>query len=131
LEPFRTAFARASWRGCLRRLHRTGGLALDRDWGCQLGIPTSYVNHIIKEPTFGAAWSAIEGQNPLFARRLLRPAELPEQIAIARRSLASLREGSSGARQHVQPKLSIPIRAHDEAGRCRSFDEESGSLVGT
>ena len=131
LEPFRTAFARASWRGRLRRLHRAGGPALDRDWRGQFGIPTNDVNDIIKEPTFGAAWSVVEGQSPLFARRLLRPAELPAQIAIARRSLASLREGGSGARQHVHPKLSIPIRAHDEAGRSRSFDEESGSLVGT
>src|SRR5271156_405896 len=32
LEPFRTAFARASWRGRLRRLHDAGRLALDKDW---------------------------------------------------------------------------------------------------
>ena len=36
LEPFRTAFARASWRGRLRRLHRAGGLALDQDWAANL-----------------------------------------------------------------------------------------------
>ena len=33
LEPFRTAFARASWRGRLRRLHGAGRLALDQDMG--------------------------------------------------------------------------------------------------
>ena len=71
----------------------------------ELGISARDVDDIIKEPAFGAAWSVIEDRSPLFARRLLRPAELPEQIAIARRSLARLREGGSGARQHVQAKF--------------------------
>ena len=35
LEPFRTAFARAAWRGRLRRLHGAGRLALDQDWAAQ------------------------------------------------------------------------------------------------
>ena len=81
--------------------------------------------------TFGATWSVIEDRSPLFARQLLRPAELPEQIAIARRSLATLRKGSSGARQHVQTKLRVAIRPLDDAGRSHSFDEESGGLVAT
>ena len=38
LEPFCTAFARASWRGRLRRLHGAGRLALDQDWAAKLGI---------------------------------------------------------------------------------------------
>ena len=38
LEPFRTAFARALWRGRLRRLHAAGRLALDQDWAAELGI---------------------------------------------------------------------------------------------
>jgi hypothetical protein len=92
LEPFRTAFARASWRGRLRRLHGEGRLVLGQDWASKLGISAADVNDIINEPAFGAAWSIIEDRSPLFARQLLRPAELPEQIAIARRSLASLRE---------------------------------------
>ena len=37
LEPFRTAFARALWRGRLRRLHAAGRLALDQDWAAELG----------------------------------------------------------------------------------------------
>jgi hypothetical protein len=60
----------------------------------ELGISADDVNDIIKEPAFGAAWSVIEDRSPLFGRQLLRPAELPEQIAIARRSLASLREAT-------------------------------------
>jgi cellulose synthase/poly-beta-1,6-N-acetylglucosamine synthase-like glycosyltransferase len=131
LEPFLTAFARASWRGRLRRLHGAGRLALDQEWAAELRIWPREVNNIIKERTFGAAWSVIEDRSPLFARHLLRPAELPEQIASARRSLASLREGGSGARQHVQTKFRISIRAHDDAGRFHSIDEEGRSLVAT
>jgi hypothetical protein len=130
LEPFRTAFARASWRGGLRRLHGAGSLALDQDWARELGISAGQVEEISQESTFGAAWAVIEDRSPLFARQLLRPAELPEQISIARRSLARLRKGS-GARQHVQTKLRISIRALDDACRSNSFDEEGGSLVAT
>jgi hypothetical protein len=115
LEPFRTAFARAAWRGRLRRLHRAGRLALDQDWAAKLEIPARDVNDIIQESTFGAAWALIEDRSPLFARRLLRPAELPGQIVIARRWLAHLREEGSRTRQHVQAKLPISIRALDNA----------------
>jgi hypothetical protein len=131
LEPFRTAFARASWRGRLRRLHGPGRLAIDQDCAAKLEISARDVNDIIQEPAFGAAWSVVEDRSPLFARRLLRPAELPEQIAIARRSLARLCDGGSGARQNVQTKFSISIRPHNGAGRSHSFDEESDGLVAT
>jgi hypothetical protein len=77
LEPFRTAFARALWRGRLRRLHAAGRLALAQDWAAQLGLSARHVNDIIKESPFGAAWNIIEDRSSLFARQLLRPAELP------------------------------------------------------
>ena len=115
LEPFRTAFARAAWRGRLRRLHGAGRLALDQDWAPKLEIPAREVNDIVQESTFGAAWALIEDRSPLFARRLLRPAELPGQISIARRWLTRLREGGSPTRQHVQAKLPISIRALNDA----------------
>jgi hypothetical protein len=92
LEPFRTAFPRASLRGRLRRLHGAGCLALHRDWGAELELSVDDVNDIIREAAFGAVWALVEDRSPLFARRSLRPAELPEQIAIAQRSLADLRE---------------------------------------
>jgi cellulose synthase/poly-beta-1,6-N-acetylglucosamine synthase-like glycosyltransferase len=129
LEPFRVAFARAAWRGRLRRRHRAGRLALDQDWAAKLGISPREVNDIIQESAFGAVWEAIEDRSPLFARRLLRPAELPEQISIARRWLARVGEGGSGARQHLQTKLTISIPALDDACRSDPFDEESGGLV--
>jgi hypothetical protein len=131
LEPFRTAFARASWRGRVRRTHGAGGLALDQDWLAELGISAGDVNDLIQGPAFGAAWRVIEDRSPLFARQLLRPADLPEQIAIAQRSLGLLRAKASGAGQDVQTKLSISIRPLDDASRSRSFDEESDGLVAT
>ena len=96
LEPFHPAFARASWRGRLRRLHGAGRLALDQEWASELGISGHDVDDIFKGTAFGAAWSVIEDRSPLFARRSLRPAELPEQITIARRSLSILRRCLSG-----------------------------------
>ena len=129
LEPFCAAFARVAWRGRLRRQHGAGRLALDQDWAAKLGISPREVDDIIQESAFGAAWGAIEDRSPLFARRLLRPAELPEQISIARRWLARLRKGGSGARQHVQTKLTISIPALDDACRSDPLDEESGGLV--
>ena len=129
LEPFRTAFARAAWRGCLRRRHGAGRLALEQDWAAKLEILPRGVDDFIQEPAFGAVWAAIENRSPLFARRSLRPAELPEQIAIARRWLAHLPEGGSGARQHIQPEFSISISPIDDECRSDPIDEESGGLV--
>ena len=131
LEPFRTAFARALWRGRFRRLHRAGGLALDQEWACELEISPRRVEDISKLSAFGAAWSVIEARSPLLARQLLRPAELPEQISIARRSLARLRKGGSNARQHVEPKTGMAIQMVHDARRSHSFDEERDSLVAT
>src|SRR5277367_332382 len=125
LEPFPTAFARALWRGRLRRLHAAGRLALDQDWAAKLEISTQEVNDLVQESAFGAVWRVIEDRSPQFARRLLRPADLPEQIAIAQRSLGLLRAKASGAGQDVQTKLSISIRPLHDASRSRSFDEES------
>jgi hypothetical protein len=131
LGMFHTAFARALWRGRLRRLHAAGRLALDQDWAAELGLSACDVNDVIKESPFGAAWNMIEDRSSPFAGHLPRPAELPRQIAIARRSLSLLREGGSGARQDVQTKFSISVRPPDDAARSHLFDEESNGLVAT
>jgi GT2 family glycosyltransferase len=129
LEPFRIAFARAAWRACLRRRYGAGRLVLDQDWAKRLEISPREVDDLIHESAFGAIWAAIENRSPLFARRSLRPAELPEQISIARRWLAHLREGGSGARQHIQPEFSISISSIDDVSRSDPLDKESGGLV--
>jgi hypothetical protein len=131
LEPFRAAFARALWRGRLRRLHGAGCLALDQEWARKLGFSSREVAEIGKASAFGAAWNVIEGRSPFFARRLLRPAELPEQISIASRSLAHLRKVGSRVRQHVQAETRVAIRSVDDIGRTHSFDEEDDGLVAT
>jgi cellulose synthase/poly-beta-1,6-N-acetylglucosamine synthase-like glycosyltransferase len=131
LEPFRTAVARASWRGRLRGLHGAGRLTLDRAWAAELEISPGDVDDIVKEAKFGGAWDLVEDRSLLFARRLLRPTELPEQISLAHRWLPLLREGGSGARQDVQAKFSISIRALNDPARPHSFEEESGGLIAT
>jgi hypothetical protein len=131
LEPFHTAFARALWRGRLRRLHAAAGLALDQDWVAELGLSAFDVNDIFNQVPFGAAWDIIENRSPMFTRRLLRPAELPEQIAIARGALSLLREDGSGARQDVQTKFSVSISPLDHPARSQVFDEDIDGLVAT
>jgi hypothetical protein len=107
----------------LRRLHGAGRLGLDDKWGRKLGFSAREVDELSKASAFGAAWSVIEGRSPFFARRLLTPAELPEQISIARRSLARIRKSGSRVRQHVQAEARVAIRSVDDVGRTHSFDE--------
>src|SRR6202020_365460 len=107
LEPFRIAFARAAWRACLRRRHSAGRPSLDQDWVDKLEISPREVDDLIQTSAFGAIWAVIESRSPVFSRRLLRPAELPEQISIALRGLAYLRERGSGSQQDIQPKFLV------------------------
>jgi Glycosyl transferase family 2 len=131
LEPIHTAFARALWRGRLRRLHAAAGLAFDQDWVAELGLSAFDVNDILNQVPFGAAWDIIENRSPMFTRRLLRPSELPEQIAIARGALSLLREDGSGARQDVQTKFSVSISPLEHPARPQVFDEDIDGLVAT
>ena len=101
LEPFQTAFDRALWRGRLRRLHAAERLTLNQDWQRAFKLSMGQVADISRISTFGAAWSLIEDRSPVLARRLLRPADLPEQIALARCSLGPLRKGGSGVGARV------------------------------
>ena len=66
LEPFRTAFARASWRGRLRRLHGAGRLALDQDWAAELGISAATSMTSSKSPH-----SALHGASSRIEARCL------------------------------------------------------------
>ncbi|MGA2042642.1 MAG: glycosyltransferase [Roseiarcus sp.] len=113
LEPFRTAIRRAGWRGRLRRARRRGGFALAGDWGRALGIAPGAADRIARTACFGAAWRAIEAQSPALAARRLAPADLPDQIAGARRALARLRGGSPAARQDVEPEIREAVLTDD------------------
>ena len=46
LEPFRTAFTRAAWRGRLRRLYGAGRLAFEQEWVPKLGISPGVIDDI-------------------------------------------------------------------------------------
>jgi len=129
LEPFRTAIKRAKWRGRLRRLRCAGKLVGNGAWARELGISASDAQRISRAPSFGAAWSAVEYESPLFARRLLTPADLPDQISGARRALARLRKGSLSAGEHVEPEMRIPVRSLDLRGLADGGDEQVRGLV--
>jgi hypothetical protein len=80
LEPAGAAFARAKWRGRLRRRH-------GRRHNAVVGNRFDTGSH----RAFGAAWSEIERTHPLFLRRLLTPADLTLQIKLAGAAVRRLR----------------------------------------
>jgi cellulose synthase/poly-beta-1,6-N-acetylglucosamine synthase-like glycosyltransferase len=129
LEPFRTAFSRAAWRGRLRQLHRAGQLALNQDWPKRLGIFTPDKYRIINESAFGAAWALIETGSPLFIRRSLRPAELPEQISVAHRRLARLQKNPPNPRQRMSSTTPVQIGSVDNKGSADNVAASSRALL--
>lgn len=129
LEPFRVAIRRARWRGRLRHLHHIDGAVGNGKWADSLGISFHDARRISRAATFGAAWSAIESASPLLAKRVLTPAELPRQIAGARRALARLRKGALSARQHVKPESVMAIPTLGQHRLVHTSYEELGSLV--
>jgi Glycosyl transferase family 2 len=128
LEPFRTAFERAHWRGRLRRMRSLGGLALDQDWARKLRISARQLEAALNAPAFGAAWSIIEKGSPMFARQLLRPADLPGQIAIARRSVARLLESAQARDSTSRRNLEYrSARSTMHLGPIRSMNRVTAS----
>jgi hypothetical protein len=129
LEPFRVAIKRAKWRGRLRRLWCAGKFDGHGAWAGQLDILPADAKRICRAPSFGAAWSAIEHQSPLFARLLLTPAQLPGQISGARRALARLRKRRLSAREHIESEISVPVCPLNLCSVADRADEEACSLV--
>ena len=129
LEPFRVAIRRARWRGRLRHLHHIDGAVGNGKWADSLGISFHDARRISRAATFGAAWSAIESASPLLAKRVLTPAELPRQIAGARRALARLRKGALSARQDVKTESVMAIPTLGQHRLVHTSYEELGSLV--
>jgi hypothetical protein len=129
LEPFRVAIKRAKWRGLLRQHYNRAGFIGAGEWNMALEVGASDVRRISKAQTFGAAWNAIEGVSPALTRRLLRPAQLPEQIAGARRTLARLRDRWLLVGQHVEPKLIESIAPNDFHAAIHLASKELDGLV--
>jgi GT2 family glycosyltransferase len=91
LESYRAAETRAHWRGRLRRLWADKGAPRARALAAGLAIPTLEAERIADEQAFGAAWAIAERRSPLLHRRLLRPSDLPREIAAAREGLSRLK----------------------------------------
>jgi cellulose synthase/poly-beta-1,6-N-acetylglucosamine synthase-like glycosyltransferase len=108
LEPCRTAYMRALWRGRLRRY----GFSEAATWARNLCVLDDAVAWVQAAPTFGAAWERLEGASiPLLPRRL-SPSDLPRHIEIARQMLADLTTD-----ENIEPILRSTIEAYglDEA----------------
>jgi hypothetical protein len=129
LEPFRISMKRAKWRGRLRRLFAVRALGCGREWAETLGVSASDARRACQAPTFGAAWSAIEAASSLLVRRSLTPAELPDQIAGARRALKRLRNDVLSTSENVEPELGITVPTSDDRGLPHSADELLDGLV--
>jgi hypothetical protein len=99
LEPALDATRRALCRRVLRVLWRAPGHELDVFLARLMVQPQSAASIQNGEPRgFADLWDRVSGESPVLARRqLLRPSDLPRQIAIAEMILRHLRARRPGA----------------------------------
>lgn len=129
LEPFRIAIKRARSRRRLRSLRQPGARSETERWAGILRVSRDDARLIAEADTFGRAWSIAEAGSSLLRRRMLTPADLPSEIAGARRALAHLRKCALASREHVDSKELTPFLANDFCGGGDKIDEEFGGLV--
>ncbi len=91
LEPYGVAERRAHWRGRLRRLWAAQGASAIRALIEELAIPAMEAERLANKQAFGAAWAIAERSSPFLRRQLLRPSNLPREIAAAREGLLQLK----------------------------------------
>lgn len=85
LEPALNARFRGFWRGRLRTIYSQRGVAPAL---AAFGWPMSST---LASRTFGSLWDGLEQEDARLSRQLLRPADLPHEIAAARVVLRHLR----------------------------------------
>jgi GT2 family glycosyltransferase len=129
LESVRVALRRAKWRGRLRRLYHSGGSNQDCGWIAGLGIASRDARHVFCAETFGELWRTIETTSPVLTRRLLKPAQLPEQISIAQRVLARIRKRALSLDQDVDAESVMAVAPLDSHLSLRACDEDIRSPV--
>jgi Glycosyl transferase family 2 len=129
LEPFRIAIERARSRRRLRLLRQRGELSEISRWCEMLSISRDEGRRIVEADTFGRAWSIAEAGSSLLRRRMLTPADLPGEIAGARRVLARLKKCWLSSGEHVDSKQLAPVLPNDFCGGGDRIDEEFGGLV--
>jgi hypothetical protein len=94
-----------------------------------LSISRDEGRRIVEADTFGRAWSIAEAGSSLLRRRMLTPADLPGEIAGARRVLARLKKCWLSSGEHVDSKQLAPVLPNDFCGGGDRIDEEFGGLV--
>jgi cellulose synthase/poly-beta-1,6-N-acetylglucosamine synthase-like glycosyltransferase len=129
LEPYRVAFARAKWKRRLRLLWRVREFLYLDSWPQALRIPQACVERVCSSSTFGAAWELIEAHSPRLMRRPLAPAELPQQILLARQMVGRLSRLASQTNQNIEAEAVMSIAALESALRADARDEEIGGVI--
>jgi hypothetical protein len=94
LEPAVDAYRRIDFRRRVRRSWRRqlAGLAPAADLSADLGIPAARFRSMLNGRFFGAVWAEVESRTPFLLRRRVRFADLPREIAVARRLLTGAAE---------------------------------------
>ena len=129
LEPFRVAFARAAWRGRLRRLHGAGRLALDQDWATKLGISEQEVEQHHPRARIRRGMGRHRGAKPAVCSAIVK-ADGVARTDIHRASLAR-----PPARRRLRRATTRPAEIGDidqprlrtQVGRIRSMKRAAAS----
>ena len=114
LEPYRAAETRANWRGRLRRLWADEGAPPVRFLSEGLAIPTLEAERMADAQAFGAAWAIAERTSPLLRRRLLRPSDLPRELAAAREGLSRLKSTRCATGEGAPTEVGKPLHLTDD-----------------
>jgi hypothetical protein len=131
LEPLFAAASRYSWRGTLRHWYDEGRLDERCGWAADLGIPAADAAGIHGLANFEAIWDAVEAQSPLLQRRALRPAELPAEIELAKRTLRALRDRRARDAAYAagyDPRLT-PSQTHRDGSVDRRRWREAAEIL--
>ena len=94
----------AKARGAFRRLHAAGRLATT-DWATAWDVAPALARKAARQPHFAAAWKMVETAHPAFTPMPLRSADLPSEIALARKVVAAISAKEALLSGDVAPRL--------------------------
>ena len=94
----------AKARGAFRRLHTLSRLATN-DWATAWDVAPALARKAGRQPHFAAAWKMIETAHPAFTPAPLRSADLPSEIALARKVVAAITAKEALSSGDVAPRL--------------------------
>ena len=94
----------AKARGAFRRLYASRSLATS-DWAATWNVAPALARKAARQPRFAAAWKMLETAHPAFTPEPLRSADLPSEIALARKVVAAISAKEALLSGDVAPRL--------------------------